>query len=75
MLPLESVRYLEDVETMPLGDNQQFREFCPSLGDEWRGRRHHSYSILLRGKSSAWSKMVNGNWSASGFGDAQSKYS
>jgi hypothetical protein len=25
-------------------------------------------------KSSAWSKMVNGNWSASGLGDAQSKY-
>jgi len=59
---------------MAHADNKQFREFCRFLGDEWRGRRHHSYSVPLRGKSSAWSKMVNGNWSASGLGDAQSKY-
>jgi hypothetical protein len=55
-------------------NDEQMREFCRFLAKEWRGDRHHSYSVPSRGKSSAWSRTVDGRWSAVGLADAVSKY-
>jgi hypothetical protein len=53
---------------------EQIREFCQFLAHEWGGSRHHSYAVPSRGKSSAWSRTVDGKWSAVGLADAVSKY-
>jgi hypothetical protein len=53
----------------------QIREFCRFLAREWRGSRRHSYSVPSRGKSSAWSRTIDGKWSAIGLADAVAKYS
>jgi hypothetical protein len=55
-------------------NHEQIREFCSFLAREWRGRRHHSYAVPSRGKSSAWSRTIDGKWSAVGLADAVSKY-
>src|ERR1700688_587368 len=55
-------------------DHEQIREFCHFLAHEWGGNRHHSYAVPSRGKSSAWSRKVDGKWSAVGLADAVSKY-
>jgi hypothetical protein len=55
-------------------NDEQMREFCRFLAHEWRGDRHHSYTVPPRGKSSAWSRTVDGKWSAVGLADAVSKY-
>ena len=55
-------------------NHEQIREFCQFLAHEWRGNRHHSYAVPPRGKSSAWSRTVDGKWSAVGLADAVSKY-
>jgi len=55
-------------------NQEQIQEFCRFLAGEWRGSRHHSYSVPSRGKSSAWSRTIDGNWSAYGLVDAVSKY-
>jgi hypothetical protein len=55
-------------------NHEQIREFCQFLAHEWGGIRHHSYAIPARGKSSAWSRTVDGKWSAVGLADAVSKY-
>ena len=55
-------------------NHEQIREFCQFLAHEWGGNRHHSYAIPPRGKSSAWSRTVDGKWSAVGLADAVSKY-
>ena len=55
-------------------NHEQIREFCQFLAHEWRGTRHHSYAVPSRGKSSAWSRTVDGKWSAVGLADAVSKY-
>src|ERR1700739_1374708 len=52
----------------------QIREFCSFLAREWRGSRHHSYTVPSRGKSSVWSRTIDGKWSAIGLADAVSKY-
>jgi len=52
----------------------QMREFCQFLAHEWVGDRRHSYAVPSRGKSSAWSRTVDGRWSAIGLADAVSKY-
>ena len=58
-----------------IGENQeQIREFISFLAREWRGSRRHSYTVPSRGKSSAWSGMIGGKWSAVGLADAVSKY-
>src|SRR5579863_10392922 len=54
--------------------DEQIYEFCRFLTREWRGGRHHSYAVPSRGKLSAWSRAINGKWSASGLADAASKY-
>src|SRR4249920_2735440 len=54
--------------------HEQIREFCQFLAHEWGGNRHHSYAVPSRGKSSAWSRTVDGKWSAVGLADAVSKY-
>ena len=54
--------------------HEQIREFCRFLAREWRGSRHHSYAVPSRGKSSAWSRTIDGKWSAFGLADAVSKY-
>ncbi len=54
--------------------DEQVREFCSFLAREWRGSRHHSYAVPSRGKSSAWSRTIDGKWSAVGLADALSKY-
>ena len=54
--------------------HEQIREFCRFLAHEWGGTRHHSYAVPSRGKSSAWSRTVDGKWSAVGLADAVSKY-
>ena len=54
--------------------HEQIREFCQFLAQEWVGNRHHSYAVPSRGKSSAWSRTVDGKWSAVGLADALSKY-
>jgi hypothetical protein len=56
-------------------NHEQIREFSGFLAREWRGSRHHSYTVPSRGKSSAWSRMIGGKWSAVGLADAVSKYS
>jgi hypothetical protein len=56
-------------------NHDQIREFSSFLAREWRGSRHHSYTVPSRGKSSAWSRMIGGKWSAVGLADAVSKYS
>jgi hypothetical protein len=56
-------------------NHEQIREFSSFLAREWRGSRHHSYTVPSRGKSSAWSRMIGGKWSAVGLADAVSKYS
>jgi hypothetical protein len=53
---------------------EQIREFCQFLAHEWGASRHHSYAVPSRGKSSAWSRTVDGKWSAVGLADAVSKY-
>ena len=55
-------------------NHEQIREFCSFLAREWRGSRHHSYAVPSRGKSSAWSRTIDGKWSAVGLADAVSKY-
>ena len=55
-------------------NQKQICDFCQFLAREWVGNRHHSYAIPSRGKSSAWSRAVNGKWSAVGLADAASKY-
>src|ERR1700690_974701 len=55
-------------------NHEQIREFCRFLAREWRGSRHHSYAVPSKGKSSAWSRTVDGKWSAVGLADAVSKY-
>ena len=55
-------------------NHEQIREFCSFLAREWRGNRHHSYAVPSRGKSSAWSRTIDGKWSAVGLADAVSKY-
>lgn len=55
-------------------NHEQIREFCYFLAHEWGGNRHHSYAVPSRGKSSAWSRTVDGKWSAVGLADAVSKY-
>jgi hypothetical protein len=55
-------------------NHEQIREFCQFLAHEWGGSRHHSYAVPSRGKSSAWSRTVDGKWSAVGLADAVSKY-
>ena len=52
----------------------QMQEFCRFLAREWRGSRHHSYTVPSRGKLSAWSRTIEGKWSAYGLADAVSKY-
>jgi hypothetical protein len=54
--------------------DEQIREFCRFLAREWRGSRHHSYTVPSRGKSSAWSRTIDGEWLAVGLADAVSKY-
>jgi hypothetical protein len=54
---------------------EQIREFCQFLAHEWGGNRQHSYAVPAKGKSSAWSRTVDGKWSAVGLADAVSKYS
>jgi hypothetical protein len=53
---------------------EQLREFCQFLAHEWGGNRQHSYAVPSRGKSRAWSRSVDGKWSAVGLVDAVSKY-
>ena len=55
-------------------NQKQICDFCQFLAREWVGNRHHSYAIPSRGKSSAWSRAVDGKWSAVGLADAASKY-
>ena len=55
--------------------HEQIREFCQFLAREWGGNRQHSYAVPAKGKSSAWSRTVDGKWSAVGLADAVSKYS
>jgi hypothetical protein len=55
-------------------NQKQIRDFCQFLAREWVGNRHHSYAIPSRGKSSAWSRAVDGKWTAAGLADAASKY-
>src|SRR5580704_5722623 len=55
-------------------NHEQIREFSSFLAREWRGSRHHSYTVPSRGQSSAWSRMIGGKWSAVGLADAVSKY-
>ena len=55
-------------------NHEQVREFCQFLAREWGGSRHHSYSVPAKGKSAAWSRAVDGRWSAVGLADAISKY-
>jgi hypothetical protein len=55
-------------------NHEQIRGFCSFLAREWRGNRHHSYAVPSRGKSSAWSRTIDGKWSAVGLADAASKY-
>ena len=54
--------------------HEQIREFCQFLAHEWDGNRRHSYAVPAKGKSSAWSRTVDGKWSAVGLADAVSKY-
>jgi hypothetical protein len=55
-------------------NHEQICEFCQFLAHEWGGNRRHSYVVPSRGKSSAWSRTVDGKWSAVGLADAVSKY-
>jgi hypothetical protein len=55
-------------------NHEQVREFCHFLAREWGGSRHHSYAVPAKGKSSGWSRTVDGKWSAVGLADAASKY-
>lgn len=55
-------------------DHEQVREFCHFLAREWGGSRHHSFAVPAKGKSSGWSRTVDGKWSAVGLADAFSKY-
>jgi hypothetical protein len=63
-----------DWRTNAIRNHEQIRDFCQFLAHEWEGSRHHSYAVPARGKSSAWSRMVDGKWSAVGLADAVSKY-
>src|SRR6478752_727825 len=55
-------------------NHEQVREFCQFLAHEWGGNRQHSYAVPSRGKLQAWSRTVDGKWSAVGLADAASKY-
>ena len=55
-------------------NHDQISEFCQFLAHEWEGSRRHSYAVPSKGKSSAWSRKVDGKWSAVGLADAVSKY-
>ncbi|WP_210205410.1 hypothetical protein, partial [Bradyrhizobium sp. MOS002] len=55
-------------------NHEQIREFCQFLAREWVGNRQHSYAVPSRGRSHAWSRTVDGKWSAVGLADALSKY-
>ena len=61
-------------ENRAIRNHDQIREFCHFLAHEWGGNRQHSYAVPSRGKSSAWSRKVDGKWSAVGLADAVSKY-
>jgi hypothetical protein len=61
-------------ENRAIRNHEQIREFCHFLAHEWGGNRQHSYAVPSRGKSSAWSRKVDGKWSAVGLADAVSKY-
>ena len=63
-----------DMRTDMIRNHEQIREFCEFLAREWEGNRRHSYAVPSRGKSSAWSRMVDGKWSTVGLADAVSKY-
>jgi hypothetical protein len=55
--------------------HEQMREFCQFLAQEWGGNRQHSYAVPAKGRSSAWSRSIDGIWSAVGLADAASNYS
>jgi hypothetical protein len=55
-------------------NHEQVREFCQFLAHEWGGNRQHSYAVPSRGKLQAWSRTVDGKWSAVGLADAAFKY-
>jgi hypothetical protein len=61
-------------ESLATRNHEQLREFCQFLAHEWGGNRQHSYAVPSRGKSGAWSRTVDGKWSAVGLVDAVSKY-
>ena len=61
-------------ESLATRNHEQLREFCQFLAHEWGGNRQHSYAVPSRGKSGAWSRTVDGKWSAVGLADAASKY-
>ena len=60
--------------TDAIRNHEQICDFCRFLAHEWRGNRHHSYAVPSKGKLSAWSRTINGKWSAVGLADAVSKY-
>ena len=64
----------EQWEKRAVRNREQVREFCLFLAREWGGSRHHCYSVPAKGKSRAWSRTVDGKWSAVSLADAASKY-
>jgi hypothetical protein len=71
--PHLTTRYAQR-ENRATRNREQMREFCQFLAHEWGGNRQHSYAVPSRGKSRAWSRTVDGKWSAVGLADALSKY-
>lgn len=55
-------------------NQKQLHDFWQFLAREWVGNRHHSYAVPSKGKSSAWSRTVDGKWTAVGLANAASKY-
>jgi len=55
-------------------NQKQIRDVCQFIAREWVENRRHSYAIPSSGKSSAWSRTVDGKWMAVGLADAASKY-
>ncbi|MGY4431209.1 hypothetical protein ACVWWO_003686 [Bradyrhizobium sp. F1.13.1] len=68
-----STRHWQREKRAPL-NHEQVREFCLFLAREWGGSRQHSYAVPSRGKSYAWSRTVDGRWTAVGLADAASKF-
>ena len=64
----------EQWENRAVRNHDQIREFCLFLAREWRGSRHHSYSVPAKGKSQAWARTIDGKWSAVGLAAAVTKY-